>query len=173
MQHKKLILTGIFLYTVVQFRSFYMYGLISKQHLDDIITDVTNTLGDGSNHTAHLLLKETAMAETHYGDTPDTHLFSGYGLFQFDKPGFDDVVQRTSQRNKDLIKKVYDIDIDQVSLLALQWSPLLSTIFARLFYLLKPGTIPDTLEGRAQYWKHYYNTKLGAGTVEHYIKANL
>ncbi|MDX1808313.1 MAG: hypothetical protein R3331_02110 [Sulfurospirillaceae bacterium] len=147
-----------------------MYGLISKKHLDEIIVNVVNTLGGGQN--AIDLLSETAMSETHYGDTPDLHLHSGYGIFQFDKPGFDDVVARTPQSTKDLIKKVYDIDIDQVSILALQWSPLLSTIFARLFYMLRPGAIPDTIQGRAQYWKQYYNTFAGAGTVQHYLNAN-
>ena len=29
-----------------------------------------------------------------------------------------------------------------------------------------------TKEGRAKYWKAHYNTELGKGTVEHYLKAN-
>lgn len=149
-----------------------MYGLISKKHLDDVILDVCNTLGNGSNNNAHLLLSETAMAETAYGDTPDLHPTSGYGLFQFDKVGFEDTRKRTPQAKKDLIKKIYGIDIDNVSILSLQWSPLLSTIFARLFYLLRPGAIPTDIIGRANYWKTYYNTKSGAGTITHYLEAN-
>lgn len=149
-----------------------MYGLISKKHLDQIIIDVCNTLGYGSNDNAHLLLSETAQAETAYGDTLDKHLTSGYGIFQFDKVGFEDTRDRTSAARKELIKKTYDIDIDQVDILALQWSPLLSAIFARLFYLLRPGAIPTDIIGRANYWKTYYNTELGAGTVSHYLQAN-
>jgi len=149
-----------------------MYGLISKRTLDEIIIDVTNTLGNGSNNNAHLLLSETAMAETHYGDTPDLHFTSGYGVFQFDKVAFADTIARTSKERKALIKRVYNIDLDNVDIIALQWSPLLSCIMARLFYLLRAGAIPTTLEGRAEYWKKYYNTRLGAGTVSHYIEAN-
>lgn len=40
----------------------------------------------------------------------------------------------------------------------------------RCHYLRVPSRIPDTLQGQAQYWKEYYNTNLGKGTVEEYIK---
>jgi len=32
--------------------------------------------------------------------------------------------------------------------------------------------VPDSLEDQAKYWKKYYNTVAGAGTVEHFIEAN-
>jgi hypothetical protein len=44
-----------------------------------------------------------------------------------------------------------------------------SIIMARLKYLSCPGAIPATLEGQAGYWKRWYNSPLGAGTVEEYI----
>ncbi len=149
-----------------------MYGLISKDSLDEIIINVTKTLGNGSNNNAHLLLSETANAETSYGDTPDLHFTSGYGVFQFDLPGFNDTINRTSKKRKELIKRVYNIDLEQVDIIALQWSPLLSCVMARLFYLLRPGAIPNTMQGRGEYWKKWYNTELGKGTVKHYIDAN-
>ncbi len=40
---------------------------------------------------------------------------------------------------------------------------------ARVQYLTFPERIPDTLEGQAAYWKKYYNTSAGAGTVWHYL----
>ena len=41
----------------------------------------------------------------------------------------------------------------------------------RLCYYRAPGALPDEgdPEGQARYWKRYYNTPLGAGTVEKYI----
>jgi hypothetical protein len=36
---------------------------------------------------------------------------------------------------------------------------------ARYFYFLKPGSIPTTIEGMAEYYKKYYNTYLGKATV--------
>jgi len=46
---------------------------------------------------------------------------------------------------------------------------LLSFVFARLRYRVEKPEIPATLEGRAQFWKDYYNTKEGDGKVEQYI----
>jgi len=42
---------------------------------------------------------------------------------------------------------------------------------ARLHYSRFEEQIPRTLEGQAQYWKTYYNTRKGAGTVEQYINS--
>ncbi|MDR2457518.1 MAG: hypothetical protein LBD41_03455, partial [Clostridiales Family XIII bacterium] len=53
----------------------------------------------------------------------------------------------------------------------LQFSPLKSVIFARLYYLTMPGAIPSSIQARAEYWKKYYNSVLGAGTITHYITA--
>lgn len=42
--------------------------------------------------------------------------------------------------------------------------------FARLHYLRVAESVPDDLRGQAGYWKRYYNTRLGKGTVEVYIE---
>ena len=47
----------------------------------------------------------------------------------------------------------------------------LATVICRLHYWRKPGAIPDSLEGQGEYWKTHYNTYLGAGTVEKYVRA--
>lgn len=44
-----------------------------------------------------------------------------------------------------------------------------SIFMCRIFYLRFAEKIPDTLEGQAKYWKKYYNTSKGKGTVEQYI----
>jgi hypothetical protein len=41
----------------------------------------------------------------------------------------------------------------------------------RVHYLRCPGTIPAGLRAQAEYWKKYYNTPLGAGTVDGYVQA--
>ena len=44
----------------------------------------------------------------------------------------------------------------------------------RIHYRRDKHSIPswDDLEGQAKYWKRVYNTNLGRGTTEHFIKAN-
>ena len=46
--------------------------------------------------------------------------------------------------------------------------------FCRIVYLRDPYPIPslNKLEEQARCWKRVYNTKLGKGTVEHFMEAN-
>lgn len=48
----------------------------------------------------------------------------------------------------------------------------LQIAFARIVYYRRPGAIPPTMGGRAAYWKKYYNTSLGKGTIDHYLSLN-
>ena len=45
----------------------------------------------------------------------------------------------------------------------------LACAMARLHYWRAPGPIPSTAAGQAGYWKQYYNTPAGAGTVDQYL----
>ena len=42
-------------------------------------------------------------------------------------------------------------------------------VHCRIKYWRVPKSMPNTLEGRAGYWKKYYNTDQGKGTEEKYI----
>jgi hypothetical protein len=46
----------------------------------------------------------------------------------------------------------------------------LAVLFARLHYIKFPEAVPRTVSGQAEYWKRYYNTVLGKGTPEKYLK---
>ncbi|MBU2968779.1 hypothetical protein KO527_05375 [Pseudoalteromonas sp. C2R02] len=146
------------------------YGLVSEAHLDMILDDVCNTLGNGGNNNASIAGKEVVAQETLLGTYPDSSVYGqGAGLFQFDEIGFDDVVARV--REKDYLKVLnkYRIDIKKVKLRDLDFNPLTSAIFWRLKYLKITASIPKTLEGRAQYWKDHHNSEAGAGEPEEYI----
>ena len=45
-----------------------------------------------------------------------------------------------------------------------------AVLFARLHYLRVAESVPDDLRGQAWYWKRYYNTRLGKGTIDGYIR---
>jgi len=154
-----------------------MYGLAKQDHIYDIVYEVCNTLGYGANRCADELLLETMAAETGLGTVPDKTLGAGMGIAQFDKLPFEDVkkrvlASRNGQRWADDILEDFGIDIHLVEWDHLRYNPLLSVIFMRLKYKLLPQEIPGTVEGRALYWKNFYNSYLGKGTVEHYIKAS-
>jgi hypothetical protein len=143
------------------------YGLYSTQQIRPMAEAVVDVLGGGEE--AVLLLCETAAAETLYGTMPDPTEGAANGLCQCDELPCNDTVNRSSPVDIAAVKKVFDIDLHKVKWTDLRYSPLLSLIIARLHYKLKPGKIPSTLEGRAQYWKEHYNSVKGKGTVQGYI----
>jgi hypothetical protein len=51
----------------------------------------------------------------------------------------------------------------------LEWDLQASIIMARIKYLSCPGAIPHGLTDQAAYWEKYYNTALGAGTIDEYL----
>lgn len=144
-----------------------LYGLTNVSQIEEIVVDVVGVLGGGPNAIA--LLLETCAAETNLGKTPDNHSKSGYGLFQFDKIAIDDVKTRTRSHLRARIEDRFGVDLDEIEPCQLDFSPLLSAIFARLHYMLVPAAIPGELDARADYWKAHYN-KTGKGTPEHYLE---
>ena len=45
----------------------------------------------------------------------------------------------------------------------------IGVLFARLHYFRVSASIPDSLSDQAAYWKRWYNTSAGSGTVEEYL----
>jgi len=144
-----------------------MYGLTSEFELKQHIKSVVAIVGGGES--AERLLIETAAAETDLGKQPDRSWNVGIGIMQFDYIGFIDVQQRTRASLKKEILQTFGVDVDKTKHTDLRYSPLVSVIFARLKYRLVPHAIPKSIEGRADYWKKWYNSELGKGTPEHYL----
>ena len=78
------------------------------------------------------------------------------------------VIQQRLRRYWDRIKEKLGIDWTKT-----QWQdlekPLYSGLAARLFLVRIPAPIPSDLPSQAQYWKTYYNTAAGKGTVQKFI----
>jgi len=62
-----------------------------------------------------------------------------------------------------------NIPIPIIARLSIGWHRL-SCLLARVHLLRRPEPIPSDLEGQAAYWKRWYNTPAGAGTVEQYME---
>lgn len=149
----------------------YFYGISDREHLDRVIHAVCYYLGS-SPVLAKKMLLETCAAETQLGTYPDSSPDShGVGAFQFDQIALDDLKQETDARHKRKVSRLWGYDLDEVELAELADDVLLAAICCRLKYLRIPAAIPDSYLNRAVYWKQWYNTEAGKGTIEHYLDA--
>ena len=148
----------------------------SKDHfMAFIIMPALDRLQLNSPYAADLVF-ETGVIETGYRYI---HQLRGpaLGYWQMEPFTFRDMVDRVVPNNGlqpqiealRLHKDVIDHKIDSVELI---YNPQLAAAMTRIFYRDKPGAIPSTLEGRANYWKKYYNTYLGKGDPAEYVKRN-
>lgn len=80
------------------------------------------------------------------------------------------VMYRSKYRDKlhELGFKDKDLEFCLLSNIGLQ------VAFCRLHYRRVPASLPESsdLEGQANYWKKYYNSYLGKGTIKHFMEAN-
>ena len=147
------------------------YGVINLKRIDEDAQMICDCIGHGLYETAKEMIIETAIAETGLGQIEDKTAGAGMGITQFDKLPFDDLKKR-SLTYKDKILKDLGVDITLVEWEHLRYNSFLSLLFCRLLYKPFSEEIPKDKLGRASYWKKYYNTKLGKGTIEHYMKMN-
>ena len=144
------------------------YGTIDTKTTKHLICHICSFFTSEINAT--YLLMGTCATETDFGNHKDTSEFRhGSGLMQIDRIAFEDTKKRTSTILKAMIKNSFWIDLDLCTYEMLEYNAFLSVLFARLFYMLIPEKIPDTMDLQATYWKTYYNTRKGKGTIEDYI----
>lgn len=150
------------------------YGLFPQDDLYQIALEVCETLQGKTAYaiTSAIFLVEIAMAETNGGKTWDKTYFAGMGITQIDKIGFEDTIKRTPDDRKQEVLDKFGVDLNACSWVELRHNPRLCFLITRLFLLLRKGAIPNTQIERAQYWKKWYNTSAGKGTIEHFADAN-
>lgn len=148
----------------------YYYGATSKQNIVEAIRIACTELSPSTAPRGISLVSETFSAETGFGQVRDGFEKQGRGLGQFDLIGFQDVKNYVYNRNDHVRDVLAKYDIKWLYFEQLDYSPLLSAFVCRIKYMMDPNPIPETIEGRAHYWKRIYNTEAGKGTPEHYMK---
>ena len=101
------------------------------------------------------------------------------GLFQCESWVAVDICKNYLAYRKSLMRKVADATKVKLSYFIDpkedDWSYILETNIAaqiamcRLHYRRIPKPLPSSLEGQAKYWKKYYNSMAGRGTVEDFL----
>lgn len=134
-----------------------------KAQFEDLIRRViTAELNEEmcTDTAVHLLLG-TAAQESLFGTYMRQVRGPAMGAFQIEPATFDWL--------KGKYKKTYPI-LSNVDVGDLEWDLALAIIFARLRYRAVPSALPiDEVYALAAYWKQYYNTPLGAGTIEEFV----
>lgn len=116
------------------------------------------------------MLIETACVESNCGTYLKQINGPACGIFQIEPKTAQDVYDNYiifRQHYVDIYNKLF---IKSLSLKQnLIYNLAFQIFICRLIYLRIKEAIPDNTKDRANYWKKYYNTKLGKGTTQDYI----
>ena len=148
------------------------YGCSSQRELMSHIRRACDVISQRNVPVGVKMLSETCAAETGLCTAVDKYEPEGRGAFQFDSEGFKDTKSRFIGHYPEITDKILrelGINWASVEFEMLEYAPLLGAVFCRAKYYLVPYPIPLTRQGRAEYWKKWYNSTAGKGTPEHYM----
>ena len=156
--------------------------MVSLDQIRSLIFKVCYGVGDkyGTKEAVQLIL-ETGLVESRYkyltqlGDGP------AKSFWQVEPATAVDNLQHYLKHRTPLMSKCAEVSMVDVkhwqNFSEPLWADILekniaaAIIHCRLKYWRVPKKMPNSLEGRAKYWKQYYNSSLGAGTEEKYVEA--
>jgi len=148
-----------------------------KNSIYEIIKEVLEMLdevGIPKSQEAVELVFETGNAETGYRHLEQIGGGPGISFWQLEIDTLADNWENFILYRKPLIEFMYKIGyIEKHPVFSALTNIAVAVAMCRIYYWRQPGAIPKTIEDRAFYWKEKYNSELGAGTVEHYLEANL
>jgi hypothetical protein len=118
-------------------------------------------------------LRRIAFVESDYGVNKATFSRTDRGIWQISPEGLEEVKRNTSALRdaRKRVSEVFGIDVMQLEKEDMD-KPLQNAIVARLFLHSKSNgaALPTTLDAQAQFWKRFYNTSAGKGTVEGFLR---
>lgn len=145
---------------------------MNPTQLCDYIIKPTLTHLNLYSEDSTMLLLGTACAESHCGKyISQVGSDVAKGIYQMETATAEDIIENYLLYRNELYDRVMDLYIKELSFNEnLRGNLFFATAMTRIHYYRVPESIPGDLEGQATYWKKYYNTELGAGTVEGYIE---
>ena len=145
---------------------------MNSKQLFDTILDTLEFCGMTCSSNVVNMILETACVESNCGEYIKQLKGPACGIFQIEPRTAKDIIDHFIYYRPKLRENYAKLMNGFLSLEQNLCTNLMFQIFmCRIFYLRFSEVIPDTVESRAKYWKKYYNTNLGKGTVEKYIKA--
>lgn len=145
---------------------------INHAQFRELVDATLHAIGHHSDAAVELLML-TAAQESALGKYIRQITGPARGVFQIEPATHRDLWDRVLRSKPELAQRICRLCFGSearppwLTLEAALWGNLLYGVcMARVFYLSKPGAIPTSLQGQAEYWKKHYNTHLGKGTVE-------
>ena len=137
-----------------------------KNQFRELIEDVLRE-ADLYSESAVELLMLTCAVESNFGTYIEQITGPALGVFQMEPNTHNDIWDNYLKYKTEL---AYSVDRQSIDCLSagLRTNLAYAIIMARVHYLRVPVPLPeaDDVEGLADYWKRYYNTRLGKGTRE-------
>jgi len=147
-----------------------------KETIRGLIVEVLERLDDAGipySKEAMELVFETGNAETGYRHLEQMGSGPAKSFWQIEINTINDNWENYISFRKPLIEVLYKLGyIEKDPVFSVTSNIAVAIAMCRIYYYRRPGTIPTTPEGRAEYWKAQYNSAQGAGTPKHYLEAN-
>lgn len=144
----------------------------------DIVRPVLIDIGKHSK-AAEILVMATGMAESgfQYIDQVerggDKRPGPAYGPFQMERATHDDIWKNFIDYKSDLAMRMrMQMILNKDAAAQMHGNWYYAAAMCRIHYFRIPRALPaaDDIEGLAHYWKEFYNTKYGAGTIDGFIQ---
>ena len=127
------------------------------------------------SEAARSLIYRTGKAESGYKTLLQYGSGPALGFFQMEPDTAIDIWDNYVMYRPKYRDKLYALGFDEGALEFCLLSNIgLQAAFCRLHYRRVPSALPksDDLKEQAKYWKIYYNSHLGKGTIKHFMEAN-
>ena len=121
------------------------------------------------------MIYKTGKAESGYRTLQQYGGGPALGFFQMEPATYRDIWENYVMYREKYRNKLYSLGFDDSKMDYCLMSNIgIQVAMCRLHYRRVPSALPKAgdLEGQAKYWKKYYNSHLGKGTIEHFMEAN-
>lgn len=145
-----------------------------KEIIDDVLKRMEEDIEIPYSEDAARLIFETGMTESGYRHLEQMGGGPAVSFFQMEERTINSMFENYISYRPKTVACLYRLGlVERHMVFCVMTNIALAVAFCRLYYWRKPGSIPDDMEGRAKYWKNYYNTSGGKGSFKHYMDSNL
>tara|TARA_R100000700_G_C3131539_1_gene116575 strand:+ start:198 stop:644 length:447 start_codon:yes stop_codon:yes gene_type:complete len=145
-----------------------------KESIERIIKETLDHMNLYSEDALEMIYR-TGKAESGYRTLQQYGGGPALGFFQMEPATYRDIWENYVMYREKYRNKLYSLGFDDSKMDYCLMSNIgIQVAMCRLHYRRVPSALPKAgdLEGQAKYWKKYYNSHLGKGTIEHFMEAN-